>query len=92
MAITGKDKTIFRVLITQINPDGSIKTKNIKNEEGEIIRENVPMIGGVVKDNLGKALGYVFDQSRYDNDLNRNPKDLVYDWYRKEENVDENQG
>lgn len=86
-----KDKVIFRALITQTNPNGSIKTKNIKNEEGEIVRENVPMIGGVVQDNLGEALGYVFDESKYDNNYVRKPETMVYNWYTKEENLNENE-
>ena len=46
--------TMLRVLITQKNEDGSIKTKNGKQQ-----------LGGVIYDRMGDALGYVFEERKY---------------------------
>lgn len=70
MALHQEEKVMFRVLITQNNPDGSIKEIN-----------GIKQIGGVVEDRLGEALGYVFDESKYDNRYERKPEHYVYNWY-----------
>lgn len=69
-----ESRTIFRALITQINPDGSIKEVN-----------GVEQIGGVVLDKLGEGLGYVFDESKYNNNMIRKPEHFVHNWYSEEE-------
>jgi hypothetical protein len=74
MTTQPKERTIFRVLITQKNEDGSIKKAN-----------GIPFIGGVVKDELGKHLGYVFDESKYDVNMNRKPEHFVHNWYNEKE-------
>ena len=67
-----KVKTIFRALITQNNPDGSIKEIN-----------GIKQIGGVVEDKLGEVLGYVYDESKYNKTMERKPENFVYNWYIK---------
>jgi hypothetical protein len=64
------EKVMFRALITQKNPDGSIKEVN-----------GVKQVGGVIEDRLGEALGYVFDESKYDRDYKRKPEHFVHNWY-----------
>lgn len=74
MALQQQDKTMIRVLITQKNENGTIKEVN-----------GVKQIGGVVEDNIGEVLGYVFDDSKYDKEMNRKPEHYVYNWYRQGE-------
>jgi hypothetical protein len=73
VALHQGEKTMFRVLITQFNPDGSIKEVN-----------GVKQIGGVVFDRIGEALGHVYDESKYDASYNRKKENYVEDWYRSE--------
>lgn len=68
-------KTIFRCLITQTNDNGTIKEVN-----------GVKQIGGVVLDKIGEGLGYVFDESKYDKDMNRKKEHYVHNWYTGEPN------
>lgn len=64
-------KTILRVLITQKNPDGSVKTVNGVKQEG-----------GVILDRLGESLGYVYDESKYEYaTMERKPEHYGKNWY-----------
>jgi hypothetical protein len=67
-------KTMFRALITQTNEDGSVKEIN-----------GIKLIGGVVQDRLGEVLGHVFDESKYDENMERKPENFVYNWYTNPE-------
>jgi hypothetical protein len=67
------ENVMFRALITQKNTDGSIRTVN-----------GVPQIGGVVEDRLGEKLGYIYEDSKYDKNMNRKPEYFVYNWYRED--------
>jgi hypothetical protein len=68
-------KTMFRALITQTNEDGSIKEIN-----------GIKLIGGVIQDRIGKALGYVYQEDKYNDNMERKPENFVYNWYVNEEN------
>lgn len=68
--------TMLRVLITQKNEDGSIKTKNGKQQ-----------LGGVIYDRMGDALGYVFEERKYDyKTMERKPEFFVENWYNGDGN------
>jgi len=71
-----KGRTLIRVLLDQKNPDGSLKTKKLSNGV------KVEMVGGVVEDNIGNILGYVYDESKYiDNNYVRKPETMAkFDW------------
>jgi hypothetical protein len=72
MTVQQQEKAMLRVLITQKNEDGSVKVVN-----------GVEQHGGVVYDRLGEALGYVYDESKYDRNYKRKPEHFVKDWYSK---------
>jgi hypothetical protein len=73
MALHQEEKTMLRVLITQIDPTtGKVKEINGVKQEG-----------GVIYDRLGEALGHVYEQSKYDSNYNRKPEHYVNNWYSK---------
>jgi hypothetical protein len=72
MTVQQQEKAMLRVLITQKNEDGSVKVVN-----------GVEQHGGVVYDRLGEALGYVYDESKYDRGYKRKKEHYVKDWYSK---------
>lgn len=76
-----KNDSMFRVLITQYKRDEKGNTTNEiasrKFADG-VERE---LIGGVVQDDMGERMGYVYDQSKYDKDFKRKPETMVYNWY-----------
>lgn len=74
-----ESKTMIRVLITQTNDDGSVKV--LKDKEGNLI----PLVGGVIFDRLGEALGHVYQEDKYDKNLNRKPEHYVHNWYSNPE-------
>lgn len=67
-------RTMFRALITQTNTDGSVKEIN-----------GVKLEGGVVIDNIGEILGYVYQDEKYDKEYNRKPETMVQNWYVEDE-------
>lgn len=72
MVLQQEEKTMFRVLITQTNADGSLKGIN-----------GVEHVGGVIYDRLGESLGYIYDESKYDKSYKRKKEYYVYNWYTK---------
>jgi hypothetical protein len=72
--------TMFRVLITQYKRDdkGDVTTEIASRKFNGVERQ---LVGGVVQDDLGEKMGYVYDQSKYDKDFKRKPEHLAFNWY-----------
>lgn len=66
---------LIRVLLDQKNPNGSMKTKVLSDGR------KVEMFGGVVEDNIGPILGYVYNENLYDKNYVRKPETMAkFDW------------
>lgn len=75
-----ENKVMLRVLIDQneYDRDGN-KTGRIRRYKKNGVEYE--MKGGVVEDRLGERLGYVFDQSKYNNEMERKPEHYVeHNW------------
>jgi hypothetical protein len=78
--MAAEDKTILRVLVDQneYDRDGN-KTGRLRRIK--VDGKEIPMKGGVIKDRVGEALGYVFHNEKYDENMERKPEHYIeYDW------------
>jgi hypothetical protein len=74
--MTTEKKVMFRVLIDQneYDRDGN-KTGRIRRYKKNGVE--LEMKGGVVEDKLGETLGYIFDQSKYHDNMERKQEHYI---------------
>jgi len=71
-------RVMLRVRMDSRDEHGNIRKMKI-TENGK--QKEIEMVGGVVEDNIGEILGYVYNEDLYDRNMKRKKEHYIpYNW------------